>query len=151
MKAWIKTLPVAICLTTSMAFAQLPGSYESVAIYKEARELMDFGKYTAARLKYEQFLSSDEAKLPQHQALREQSMYQAALCSYFLLNHDAESRLEEFLRIYPSSAKQETAKFYLAKLHFLKQNYTKAAAVLQSSDPSAFTQEIGRASCRERV
>jgi hypothetical protein len=52
--------------------------------------------------------------------------YFMAMCSYELLNKDAEYQLISFIKDFPENSRVETASFYLANIQFREKRFRKA-------------------------
>ena len=92
-------------------------------LYREAMDLYGKQKYAAAQQIYDEIASGayDRSDLTTADAA-----YFAGVCSEKLDNNDASYRLEEFLRLYPQSARCNMARFYLGNFYYARSDFDKA-------------------------
>jgi tetratricopeptide (TPR) repeat protein len=92
-------------------------------LYREAMDLYGKQKYAAAQQIFDEIASGAQARTDLTMA---DACYFAGVCSEKLDNNDASYRLEEFLRIYPQSARCNMARFYLGNFYYARADYEKA-------------------------
>ena len=100
--------------------------------YSRATDLYQKQKYAAAQQLFDQIASSAQGRADMTTA---DAAYYAAVCSEKLDNNDAAYRLEEFLRLYPQSARCVMARFYLGNFHYSRGDYSKALSYYREVDP----------------
>ena len=94
--------------------------------YRMAMDLYQKQKYAAAQQIFDEVAGSSESG-----EWRAEAAYYAGVCSEKLDNDDAYYRLEEFLRLYPQSSRQNMARFYLGNFHYARGDYEKLLSLFQ--------------------
>ena len=113
------------------SFAQKTAVYHDEYVeYREALELFDKEKYSAAREKFEKVLS----KFTFNDEVYVNAQYHMALCDLFLFRNDAESELLAFIRQHPESPQVRTVNFQLGKHYYSEKKYEKALAYFGKVD-----------------
>ncbi len=107
---------------TMMAQKETPGDRQR-ELYREATDLYQKQKYSAAQQIYDEIVVGKESRADLTTA---EACYYAGVCSEKLDNNDACYRLEEFLRLYPQSSRCNMARFYLGNFHYTRGDYEKA-------------------------
>ena len=90
-------------------------------LYTEAFEKFQQGHYSAARVKFEEYLE----KSTNYEQIAEARFYQA-YCAMQLFNQDAESLFESYVLDYPMHKKAIYAYFELGNFYFRNEQYVKA-------------------------
>ncbi len=105
--------------------------------------LLDHKQYGAAREVFSEFVASTNAT----DARRADAEYYAAYCALNLYHGDAEKKIGEFIKQYPSHPKAIMANFELANFYYTEKNYKKSASFFSKVDftgLNAEQQSIGK-------
>ena len=94
---------------------------------RQAADLYQKQKYAAAQQVYDQIAAGGGVEAVD-------ACYYAAVCSEKLDNDDARYRLEDFLRLYPQSSRQNMARFYLGNFHYSRGDYDRALEYYRQVD-----------------
>lgn len=134
----IKKALMAMLLTFCFAPAALMGQRVSGDerqddLYRQAMDLYQKQKYAAAQQIFDQVAAR---KVPgaQSVAVAADACYYAGVCSEKLDNDDAYYRLEEFLRLYPQSGRQNMARFYLGNFYYARGDFERALEYYKAVD-----------------
>ena len=100
--------------------------------YKQAVELFEREKYTAARKLFEDIM---EAATDKRDYLYSNSQYYIALCAIELNQPDAESLLLRFISDNPDNPKTPFANFRMARYHYNARKYKKAIERFEMLSP----------------
>jgi len=107
---------------SSWLFAQTTLNREpDYALFDEALMLVNRNNYSAARVKFEEYMRTD----PSSEMLAEARYYQA-FCAMHLYNNDAEKLFENFVRDYPTHPKSMIAYFELGNFYYRNKKYEQA-------------------------
>ena len=101
-------------------------------LYRQATDLYQKQKYAAAQQIYDQIAGTADG----HDLATADACYYAAVCSEKLDNDDAYYRLEEFMRLYPQSARCNMARFYLGNFYYSRGDYERALSYYRDVEPS---------------
>ncbi len=93
------------------------------ALFEEALMLVNRNNYSAARVKFEDYMQMD----PSSEMLAEAKYYQA-FCAMHLFNNDAQKLFENFVRDYPTHPKSMLAYFELGDFYYRNKKYEDAIA-----------------------
>lgn len=116
-----KTLVFALLmlLESGMIMAQNPAVRQTRNnTYKQALDLYEKEKYASAQHLFDKLLLVEPTNAD--------ASYYAAMCSGKLNNDDALYRFEEFLRLYPQSARCNMIRLSIANFHYARGKYTEA-------------------------
>jgi tetratricopeptide (TPR) repeat protein len=131
---WVRTSLLFVFLLGigSSTFAQENGIFkDEYREYREAHELYDHAKYSAAQEKFEQVIA--HIGDPQDE-IQVNAEYYAALCALELYNKDAEFRLREFVRNHPESPRVRVVYFQLGRYHYRRRKFKDAIAYFEKVD-----------------
>lgn len=131
-------LLAAFAVTCLQLPAQQPAYYETLALYKDASELLDKEKYGAAELKFGEFLrrvAVDGAKRYKNDMIAD-ARFSQALCNFHLLRDNAMSQFEYFMAEYPTHSRVDEAMYYIGRLYFIKKDYFEALPYFDQLDAS---------------
>ncbi len=135
MKSLMAALVAALLLMPATLWGQREGSDERQAgLYRQAMDLYQKQKYAAAQQIFDQVVTDGQQAAAGAQ-LKADACYYAGVCSEKLDNDDAYYRLEEFLRLYPQSARQNMARFYLGNFYYARGDYDRALDYYKAVDP----------------
>ncbi|MDY6371365.1 MAG: tetratricopeptide repeat protein [Bacteroidales bacterium] len=132
MKRRLTVILALACLTGTAAAQKATPAERQDDLYRRATDLYQKQKYAAAQQIYDQIAQGNEGRADLTTA---DACYYAGVCSEKLDNDDASYRLEEFMRLYPQSARCNMARFYLGNFHYARADYDKALAYYRSVDP----------------
>lgn len=90
-------------------------------LFDEALMLVNRNNYSAARVKFEEYMKTD----PSSEMLAEAKYYQA-FCSMHLFNNDAEMLFEKFVTDHPAHPKSMLAYFELGNFYYRNKKYEDA-------------------------
>ena len=102
-------------------------------LYRQATDLYQKQKYAAAQQLFDRIADNNTSRSDLTTA---DACYYAAVCSEMLDNDDASFRLQEFMRLYPQSARCNMARFYLGNFHYARGDYERALAYYRDVDPT---------------
>ena len=112
------------------------------ATFNESVALFDEGLYAAARVGFDDILSTD---LPLQSFLKEESSYYRAMCALYLMNEHSEYFLTYFANTYPLSPRWQEAHVSAANYYFNNRRYRKVVQWLSAIDaadvPNSFKSE----------
>ena len=115
-------LLIVIVFFSSMLCAQTTLNKEpGNSLFDEALMLVDRNNYSAARVKFEEYINTK----PSSEMLAEARYYQA-FCAMHLFNNDAEKLFENFVRDYPTHPKSMVAYFELGNFYYRNKKYEEA-------------------------
>ena len=103
------------------------------AIFNESVALFDEGLYAAARVGFDDILSTE---LPLQSFLKEESSYYRAMCALYLMNEHSEYFLTYFANTYPLSPRWQEAHVSAANYYFNNRRYRKVVEWLSAIDAS---------------
>lgn len=106
------------------------------ATYNTSVDLFDDGLYAAARVGFDELLTSD---LPTQSFLKEQSSFYRALCALYLMNENSEYFLTYFAQTYPLSPRWQEAHVTAANYYFNNRRYKKVVQWLGAIDAADVT------------
>ena len=106
--------------------------YNPDLLYKEAVELYERGKYTAARQLFAEVM---ETAADKRDFLFSNAQYFTALCAIELNQPDAESLLMRFINDNPDNPKTPYANFRMARYHYNDKKYKKAIERFEMVSP----------------
>lgn len=130
MKAFMVAVMAAMLLVPLTLSAQKKSGDERQADrYRMAMDLYQKQKYAAAQQIFDEVAGSSESG-----EWRAEAAYYAGVCSEKLDNDDAYYRLEEFLRLYPQSSRQNMARFYLGNFYYARGYYERALGYYTAVD-----------------
>ena len=109
------------------------GDERTTGLFRHAMDLYQKQKYAAAQQIFDQVAALDATADGQWLTVSD-ACYYAGVCSEKLDNDDAYYRLEEFLRLYPQSARQEMARFYLGNFYYARGDYERALEYYKTVD-----------------
>ena len=110
---------VMILAESTVLYAQNPLSRQGgTDAQRQAADLFEKEKYASAQHVYDEILAQNPKDA--------EACYYAAVCSAKLDNDDALYRLEEFMRLYPQSARCNMARFYKGNYHYARGEYAEA-------------------------
>ena len=122
-------------LTGSLTYGQKEtGDERTTGLYRQAMDLYQKQKYSAAQQIFDQVAALGATADAQWLTISD-ACYYAGVCSEKLDNDDAYFRLEEFLRFYPQSARQDMARFYLGNFYYARGDYDRALEYYKAVDP----------------
>ena len=124
-----------LLLTLSIAaYAQRESADERQSgLYRQATDLYQKQKYAAAQQLFDQIATGATSRADLTTA---DAAYYAAVCSQKLDNDDAYYRMEEFMRLYPQSARTNMARFYLGNFYYSRGDYERALQYYREVEPS---------------
>jgi TolA-binding protein len=135
MKAMVATMMAAMLLLPMAVWAQREtGDERTTGLYRQAMDLYQKQKYSAAQQIFDQVAALGATADAQWLTVSD-ACYYAGVCSEKLDNDDAYFRLEEFLRLYPQSARQDMARFYLGNFYYARGDYDRALEYYKAVDP----------------
>lgn len=121
-----------LVLSFSGAYAQNTAiDADQVRDFRDALELFDKKKYTAAQRKFAEY--EEEGKDDDKQI---QSKYYQAICALYLKQGDAEDRILYFLEEYPTHPIARNAYFDLGNYYFEREKFKEASKYLKLSTVS---------------
>jgi tetratricopeptide (TPR) repeat protein len=135
---------IFLFLLSGRIWAQQPAMHENLALYLEAQELYDKGKYGAAKEHFRQFANRIETKssLPaEANDLLADARFFQAMCSYQLLNSDAGSLFWRFIRQFPTHPKRNESLFHIGKLAYIRKDYVAAVEPIGQLDMDYLSKE----------
>ncbi|HHG83477.1 MAG TPA: tetratricopeptide repeat protein, partial [Bacteroidetes bacterium] len=139
-----KLIRIVVFLTGAITAVQAQQApIENLGVYKEAVELFDKGKYTAAKQRFGTFIQRNQASetlIGGNDLVAEAEFYQA-LSAFNLLNANAAAMFEAFAAKYPHNTRVDEAWFYIGKLRYIKKDYTGAVAPLRKVEAGNLTRE----------
>lgn len=109
------------------------GDERTTGLFRHAMDLYQKQKYAAAQQIFDQVAALGVTADGQWLTVSD-ACYYAGVCSEKLDNDDAYYRLEEFLRLYPQSARQEMARFYLGNFYYARGDYERALEYYKTVD-----------------
>lgn len=109
------------------------GDERTTGLFRHAMDLYQKQKYAAAQQIFDQVAALGATADGQWLTVSD-ACYYAGVCSEKLDNDDAYYRLEEFLRRYPQSARQEMARFYLGNFYYARGDYERALEYYKTVD-----------------
>ena len=113
-------------LTGSLTYGQKEtGDERTTGLFRQAMDLYQKQKYSAAQQIFDQVAALGATADAQWLTISD-ACYYAGVCSEKLDNDDAYFRLEEFLRLYPQSSRQDMARFYLGNFYYARGDYDRA-------------------------
>ncbi|MEI6124578.1 MAG: tetratricopeptide repeat protein [Bacteroidota bacterium] len=125
-------LCMLLLATNSGAFAQKTATYQNpLSDYRDAQELFNKEKYSAAQEKFRQVAVSDKSTAE----MRANAEYYEGICGLILFNGDAESLDMAFIKNHPENPKVHEAYFRLANYYFKNKKYGAALIAFQQTDP----------------
>ncbi|MDR2036876.1 MAG: tetratricopeptide repeat protein [Bacteroidales bacterium] len=134
-----------LCIIAIMALYNGPLSaqktikqYDPDALYKEALELYEKEKYTAARKCFADVMAKSTDR---RSFVYSNSQYYTALCAIELNQNDAESLLERFIKDNPDNPKTPVANFRMARYHYNNKRYKKAVERFEMVSPRELDKE----------
>ncbi len=111
--------------------AQLNPYYVFFNQFKEAEELFDKEKFSAAQTVIDGFIASDELeRLPQDNDIRTKAVFMNAVCAYRLQRANAEGLLRAFMDQHQESTLFSAASYHLGLYFFDAKNYRDAISPL---------------------
>ena len=135
MKATVAAMMAAMLLLPMAVWAQREtGDERTTGLYRQAMDLYQKQKYSAAQQIFDQVAALGTTADAQWLTVSD-ACYYAGVCSEKLDNDDAYFRLEEFLRLYPQSARQDMARFYLGNFYYARGDYDRALEYYKAVDP----------------
>ncbi len=132
----MKKILIATLLLASALIGQaqrLTADEQQQNLYRQATDLYQKQKYAAAQQIYDQIV---DANTDRSNLTTADACYYAAVCSEMLDNDDAYYRLEEFMRLYPQSARCNMARFYLGNFYYTRGDYERAISYYRDVDPT---------------
>ena len=121
-----------VCLISLGMFGQETSLEQGVeATYTQSVALFDDGLYAAARVGFDELLSSD---LPTQSFIKEESSFYRALCALYLMNENSEYFLTYFAQTYPLSPRWQEAHITAANYYFNNRRYKKVIQWLGAID-----------------
>lgn len=107
---------------------QQPAYHESLALYKDATELMDKAKYGAASEKFDEFIRRAHGSSFKHDKgdLVAEARFCQALCAFNLLNANCSGLFELFIADYPDHSRVNEAYFHIGKMHYMRKEYKES-------------------------
>jgi len=135
-----RTVSVLVTLTFFMVLSAQQSFYhtDDDKEYREALELYNNGKYSAAQLIFDNYVrqhggeNSDELS---------NSEFYASMCAVKLFNNDAEGRMIKFLADNPENPRRNEATFQLAAYFFQRKSYNNALLYYEMVDHSRLNNE----------
>ncbi len=121
----------ALCNGTVFAQKSIE-QYDPDKLYKQAVELYDKEKYSAARKCFADVMESAKDK---RDYLYSNAQYYTALCAIELNQPDAESLLSRFISDNPDNPKTPFANFRMARYHYNNKKYKKAIERFEMVSP----------------
>lgn len=109
------------------------GDERTADLYRQAMDLYQKQKYAAAQQIFDQVAERQSGREAEWLVVSD-ACYYAGVCSEKLDNDDAYYRLEEFLRLYPQSARQDMARFYLGNFYYARGDYERALEYYKKVD-----------------
>ncbi len=106
--------------------------------YREAFELFENGKYSAAQVLFDEYIARHAAE--NSDQLSNSSFY-AAMCAIKLFNNDAELRTVRFLNENPENPRRNEALFNLAGYFYQRKNYNDALTYYEKVQPGRLDKE----------
>ena len=104
--------------------------HEPDRLYKQAMELFNKEKYSAARETFDNYLAVDDAST----ANSMNAYYYKAVCAYELFHPDAAALFSTYVDDYPESLKSSLAHFYLARINYREKKYRNAIPHFEKTD-----------------
>jgi TolA-binding protein len=123
LKSMIRVIiPLFLLFLFSAASAQTTLNREQQnSLFQEALALVNRNNYSAARLKFEEYIQND----PSSEMLAEARYYQA-FSAMHLFHEDAEKLYENFVKDYPIHPKSMIAYFELGNFYYRNKDYDRA-------------------------
>ena len=122
---------LAICCNVASAQKSIE-KYDPDMLYKQAVELFEREKYTAARKLFEEVM---ETATDKRDYLYSNAQYYIALCAIELTQPDAESLLMRFISDNPDNPKTPYSNFRMARYHYNGKKYKKAIERFEMVSP----------------
>ncbi|MCR4659272.1 MAG: tetratricopeptide repeat protein [Bacteroidales bacterium] len=113
---------MAIGMPVANAQRNLPDEVQEQQ-YRQAIDLFQKQKYASAQHLFDRLAQAQTSRTDLSPA---DACYYAAVCSERLGNDDAAFRLEQFLRLYPQSARCNMARFYMGNFYYSRGDLAKA-------------------------
>lgn len=128
----IITFTALFFISSHLLFAQFPAYFDVNSKYKQATELFEQEKYTAASSLFYEVEKDKSIQTPQSynnaftSNLKVNSEFYRAVCALELGNDDAEQLFKRFVKNHPESPKSKQAYFQFGKYYFNQGNYQEA-------------------------
>lgn len=126
-------LAAMLLLPMAVGAQRETGDERTTGLFRHAMDLYQKQKYAAAQQIFDQVAALGATADGQWLTVSD-ACYYAGVCSEKLDNDDAYYRLEEFLRLYPQSARQEMARFYLGNFYYARGDYERALEYYKTVD-----------------
>lgn len=111
---------------------------ESDGLYRQAKELYDNGKYSAAQVLFDEYIAKhSDGNSDQVSG----SEFYASMAAIKLFNNDAESRMIRFLERNPENPHRNEAVFNLAGYFFQRKSYNNALIYYEQTDVTRLSRE----------
>lgn len=111
---------------------------QSDSKYREAIELFNNGKYSAAQLLFDEYISEHAGENSDQLSGSE---FYASMSALKLFNNDAEARMIKFLRDNPENPRRNEAVFSLAGYFYQRKSYSNALIYYQQVDAKRLSAE----------
>jgi len=124
------------CFVYSFLSAQNPSQDRVELTWQEANDLFNKGLYSTAQEKFREYQSFNSIHSNTFLSQKQEASWLETLCAFHLLREDAEDRLQAFIDLEKENQHQTEAAYYLAKLKFIKKDYTaleEQIAAIESS------------------
>lgn len=126
------SMMLALFIIEPVVMAQQTAIYQDPdAAFNSAVELFDSEKYGAAQRIFDEISRNISAKKPEIAA---SASYYGAVCALRLSNRDAGTRLESFIKEYPTSSRRNQTYFHLGNFYFAGKSYRSASQAYDNTD-----------------
>jgi TolA-binding protein len=129
---------VMLAFSTWLTAQQTVNHTESDSKYREALELYNNGKYSAAQLLFDDYLLQHNGENSDQLS---NSGFYASMCALKLFNNDAESRMIRFLEENPENPRRNEATFSLAGYFYQRKSYANALTYYQQVESQRLNPE----------
>lgn len=106
--------------------------------YRQAKELYDNGKYSAAQIMFDNYLADHKGENSDQVSGSE---FYASMAAVKLFNNDAEGRMIRFLERNPENPHRNEAVFNLANYFFQRKSYNNALIYYEQTDVTRLNKE----------
>ena len=122
---------VALFCFSLSAFAQETYSFTKESRkYADAMDLYNKEKYVSAQKLFDEIIEAQGSVYANPSQVSDAYFY-GSVCAVQLYNKDAVERIEQFLFLFPQSAKADLARFYLAKYYYNQKDIANASEMFK--------------------
>lgn len=108
------------------------------ALYKNAIQLYEKGKYSIAQNMFEKFIKNSETT---EQFQVEEAKYYSARCAMYLFNRDADYLMSKYIKTHKNSIHFQDATYNMALFQYQKKKYRNAVKWFKKVDKYKLTEE----------